>query len=253
MTSTQEELIRYRIQKRMAGRRDILLHALVYALVLALVLIAVPWWDAISRFLFAILWAVPLLLQFWRYYLQNGAGARKRAAEIEAEVDRQSALSALDEEEEYLVEDRLSRKANARGFVVAHFLVMAPVLAVLWIQHAAVPTRWYVPDYLIYQTLAWLAIFALHWLRHYFVHGKTNGGRALKIERELERQWHMSRQRIRQRRQMLERGDDEDALVTARVASASQKLMISDEGELLFDEGDGAYSNGRRVELGSDL
>ncbi|MCY4069800.1 MAG: hypothetical protein OXG60_00725 [Chloroflexi bacterium] len=251
MTSTQEELIRYRVERRMAGRRDILLHVLVYVLVLALVLISLPWWDTASQALFAILWGIPLALQFLRYYHQNGPGARKRAAEIEAEIERLSELSALDEEEEFLIEDRISRKAAARGFIIAHFLVMAPVLTVIWLDFTVRAYRWYIPDYLINQTLAWFAIFGLHWLRYYLVHGKTNGGRALKIERELERQWHLSRQRMRQRRQLLERGDDEHAATIGRSATASQNLAISDEGELLFDEGEGVYPGRRRAELGS--
>ncbi|MCY4018022.1 MAG: hypothetical protein OXG39_01315 [Chloroflexi bacterium] len=250
MTSTQEELIRHRIERRMAGRRDILLHVLVYLLVLTLVLISLPWWGTASQALFAILWGIPLALQFLRYYHQNGPGARKRAAEIETEIERLSALSPLDEEEEFLIEDRIARKATARGFIIAHFLVMAPVLAVIWLDFTLRAYRWYIPDYLVNQTLAWFAVFALHWLRYYLVHGKTNAGRALKIERELERQWHLSRQRLRQRRQMLERGDDEHAATIGRSAPVSQNLAISDEGELLFDEGEGAYASGRRVELG---
>ena len=93
MTSTQEELIRYRIEKRMAGRRDIILHIIVYLLVLALALINLPWWDTVSQVLFAILWGIPLALQFLRYYYQNGAGARKRAEEIEREIERQQELT----------------------------------------------------------------------------------------------------------------------------------------------------------------
>ena len=45
MTSTDEELIRHRIKKRLSGRRDLILHLLVYLLVTALVWISVPWWD----------------------------------------------------------------------------------------------------------------------------------------------------------------------------------------------------------------
>ena len=238
MTSTQEELIRYRIARRMAGRRDVLLHVVVYVLVLALALISEFSWDIYSRVSIAIIWAIPLFLQFLRYNHQNGPGARKRAAEIEGEIERQSELSALDEEEEYLIEDRLSRKATARSFILAHLLVMVPVLGIMWMFLAADPYRWYIPNYLINQTLAWLAIFGLHWLRYYFVHGKTNFGRSLKIENELDRQWHLSRRRLRERRQKLEQGDDDDAIAVGRVATVSEQLAISDEGELLFDEGE---------------
>ena len=83
VTTTQEEVIRYRIEKRMAGLRDVFLHIVVYVLVLGGVWIYTPWWDTSARILFAILWAIPLVLQFLRYYHQNGAGARKRVDEIE--------------------------------------------------------------------------------------------------------------------------------------------------------------------------
>ncbi len=232
MTSTQEELIRYRIERRMASRRDILLHVLVYILVLALMLLLQTRWDTTSAANFAIIWAIPLLLQFLRYYHQNGPGARKRAAEIEAEIKGLSELSALDEEEEFLIEDRIARKAAARGFVIAHFLVMAPVLAVIWLNLAASLYRWYEVDYLINLSLIWSAIFALHWLRYYFVHGKTSAGRALKIETEIERQWYQSRARSRARTLLLGATDDEpdDA------ALHEQGFRISEEGELIFDQ-----------------
>jgi len=236
MTSTQEELIRYRIERRLAGRRDILLHLVVYILVLVSVLLVQTWWDTASAANFAIIWAIPLVLQFLRYFHQNGPGARKRAAEIEAEIEGLSELSALDEEEEFLIEDRISRKATARGFIIAHFLVMAPILAVLWLDFYAHTYPWYYVESLINPTLAWFMIFGLHWLRYYFVHGRTNGGRALKIEKEIERQWHLSRRRLRERRQMLEQDGDQDAITVHRVASASTQLAINDEGELLFEE-----------------
>ena len=121
----------------MAGRRDVLLHVLVYVLVLLSVLLIQTRWDIASAAIFGVIWAIPLLLQFLRYYHQNGPGARKLAADIEAEIERLSELSALDEEEEFLIEDRLSRKATARGFVIAHFLVMATLLAIVWLHLAA--------------------------------------------------------------------------------------------------------------------
>lgn len=232
MTSTQEELIRYRIERRMAGRRDILLHVLVYVLVLALALISVTWRDTASAANFAIIWAIPLLLQFLRYYHQNGAGARKRAAEIELEIEGLSESSALDEDEEFLIEDRISRKSTARGFIIAHVLVMAPVLVVVWLNLASNLYRWYEADYLINLSLIWFAIFALHWLRYYFVHGRTNGGRALKIETEIERQWHESRVRSRARRLALHAADDE----VDDSALLEQGVRISEEGELILDQ-----------------
>ena len=232
MTSTQEELIRYRIERRMAGRRDILLHVVAYVLVLILALIDQIWWDTASQATFAILWAIPLLLQFLRYYHQNGPGARKRADEIEREIERQSELSALDEEEEFLIEDRMSRKATARGFIVAHILVMAPVLAVFWLDYVVRSYRWHDADFLINSTFMWLTIFGLHWLRYYFVHGRTNDGRALKIEAEIERQWHKSRVRSRARRLASHVTDDE----LDDSALLEQGFRISEEGELILDQ-----------------
>lgn len=232
MTSTQEELIRYRIERRMAGRRDILLHVLVYILVLALVLLTQTWWDPVSVANIAIIWAIPLLLQFLRYYHQNGPGARKRAAEIEGEIERLSEFSALDEEEEFLIEDRISRKAAARGFIIAHFLVMAPVLAAFWLDFHARAYSWFSVDYLLNPTLAWLTIFALHWLRYHFVHGRSNGGRALRIEKEIERQWHESRVRSRARRLALHTTDDE----LDDSALLEPGFRISEEGELIHDQ-----------------
>ena len=234
MTSTQEELIRYRIEKRMAGRRDIILHIIVYLLVLALALINLPWWDTVSQVLFAILWGIPLALQFLRYYYQNGAGARKRAEEIEREIERQQELTQLDEDEELLIEERVSKKITARRWIVAHFLVMAPVLAVVWVQTAASWNFAYPPDYLVNQTGAWLAIFVLHWVRFYFVHGKTAVGRALKIEKEIERQWHLARGRTRERRLLLDATDDGGS-VDDLLPHSQGRLRLTEEGELIDD------------------
>lgn len=231
MTSTQEELIRYRIEKRMAGRRDILLHVVVYVLVLALVLISAPWWDKSSQFFFTIIWSIPLALQFLRYYYQNGAGAGKRADEIEREIKRQQELTPLDEDEEFLIEERVSKKITARRGIIVHFIVMLSVLVAVW-AHAL--SNWpgsYLPEFLFDQTAAWLTIFVLHWLRFYFVHGKTAGGRALKIETEIERQWHNSRARSRARRLALHAIDDE----LDDSALHEQRFRISEEGELILD------------------
>lgn len=232
MTSTQEELIRYRIERRMAGRRDILLHVLAYVLVLALALASLSWLDTASQLLFAVIWGIPLALQFLRYYYQNGAGARKRANEIEREIERQQELTPLDEEEEFLIEERVSKKITARRWIVVHFIVMASVLGVVWAHILLRWTRSYFPGFLIDQTVAWLAIFILHWLRFYFVHGKTAVGRALKIETEIERQWHKSRVRSRARRLASHVTDDE----LDDSALLEQGFRISEEGELILDQ-----------------
>lgn len=250
MTSTQEELIRYRIEKQMGGRRDILLHALVYALVLALLVIAVPWWGMSARFFLAAFWALPLLLNVLRYYYQHGRGVRKRAAEIDRAIDP---LAALDEEEETLIEDRIAKRITARRILVAHLFSYAWVVPLLWLEWMSrAPFDYYNLD-LNRITAMWGAVCLLHGLRFFFVHGISAAGRALKVESEIERQWHVSRLRLRQRRQMLDRGDDEDAHAIARAASASGTVTISDEGELLFDDANGAHAAGRQVELGGDL
>ena len=234
VTTTQEEVIRYRIEKRMAGLRDVFLHIVVYVLVLGGVWIYTPWWDTSARILFAILWAIPLVLQFLRYYHQNGAGARRRVAEIERAINQQLELSALNEEEELLIEERITRKISARRWIVAHFLVMAPLLAVIW-AGSLIDDPWrFDADSLIDQTAAWMGVFFLHWLRFYFVHGKTADGRASKIEREIERQWHHARGRARERRNILENGAEE-ASADDRGSLSLGRLRLTDEGELLDD------------------
>lgn len=241
MTSAQEERIRYRIERRLAGRRDVLLHVLVYVLILLSVLLIQTRWDSASAATFAVIWAIPLALHFLRYCHQHGPGARKRAADIEAEIERQSQLSALDQEEEFLIEDRLSRKAAARGYIIAHFLVMAPLLALVGLHLAAGLYRPYEADPWINLTLIWTAIFALHWLRYYFVHGKTAAGRALKIEAEIEREWHKSRTRSRTRRRLLYATADEpdDA------ALAESGFRIGEDGELIVHQS--ATDSGRAM------
>ena len=234
MTSTQEQLIRYRIEKRLAGRRDLLLHALVYALVLAGAFVNLPWWDASTWLFFAAFWAIPLLLQFLRYYYQNGRGVKNRAVEIERQLD----LTALDEEEEALVEERIAKRITARRLLVAHLLTIALTLPLLWLEAQSRGLAYFDQLNLTRITTIWGAAGILHLLRFYFVHGKTAAGRALKIEREVERQWHRSLAQARGRRysleepDLIEENDDiglDGELITLRSA------RITAEGELVDD------------------
>ena len=242
MTTTQEELIRHRIEKRLSGRRDLFLHLLVYVLVMAVVLINVPWWDLLARTIFGVLWAIPLALNALRYYYQCGPGLRKRAEAIDQELDRYAELTALDDEEELLIEDRIIRKFKARRIVVAHLLVMLPVLAVWWLDllaaYGGLRYTWdqsYFTQDLIYITQIWGIAFLMHWLRVYFVHGRGPAGRALKIENEIERLWHLSRNRRRERQEIFESGDDETAAtVNLDRVREGQSLMTAD-GELVDD------------------
>lgn len=235
MTSTEEELIRYRIEKRLAGRRDLLLYALVYALVLAGVFVNLPWWDASARLFFAAFWAIPLLLQFLRYYYQNGRGAKKRDDEIEREIERQLSLTALDEEEEALLEERIAKRITARRLLVAHLLTFALTMPLLWLEAQSRGLGYFDQLNLTRITTIWGAAGILHLLRLYFVHGKTAAGRALKIEREVERQWHLSLARRRGRREALEALDENDDFALDGDLVSLRSARISAEGELVAD------------------
>lgn len=246
MTSTQEELIRYRIEKRMAGRRDVLLHVLVYALVLLGVFVNVPWWDARARFFFAAFWSIPLLLQCLRYYWQNGPGAKKRAQEIEREteaimelMERQLGLTALDEEEATLLEERLVQRINARRWLGTHILTFALTMPLIWLEAQSRFPSDFENLNLVRQTSFWGAACFLHCLRFFLVHGRTAAGRALKIEKEVERQWHLSLSHRRERRNALDRQAGYDGAAQDDALLALGAARISAEGELVagsFDE-----------------
>ena len=250
MTSTDEELIRHCIEKRLSGRRDLILNLLVYVLVTALVWISVPWWDLRARTLFGVLWAIPLALNALRYYYQCGPGLKKRAEAIDRELDRYAELTALDEDEELLIEDRIARKFKARRLVVAQLLVMVPLLAVLWLDRiTADGGMWYRLDLVQYTQILGGA-FLLHWLRFYFVHGRGPAGRALKIEKELERQWHLSGDRRRERREIFEAADDEIAATVDLDRVREGQSLLTDDGELFDDrvllEAAGSAQTGKR-------
>ena len=187
--SIEEELIRYRIEKRMAGRRDLLLHLLVYVAIALIVRVDSPGMDALDAAVFGCLWAIPLILHGLRYYYRSGAGAVKRANEMERAIDDQLSRSTLDEDEELLIEERVSKRVSARRLVVAHGVVSALLVALLCI--SVIGRRYNIYDV---EDVEWIVqvaagIFALHAIRFFFVHGRTPGGRALRIDAELERVW----------------------------------------------------------------
>lgn len=231
MTSTQEELIRHRIEKRLAGRRDLILHALVYVLVMGLIRISVPWWDLRDLALFGGFWAIPLLLNALRYYYQCGPGLRKRAQAFDRELARYDELATLDDEEALLIEDRVARKFKARRLVVAHLLVMLPFLSLWWLDRITGDGGMRYMQDLIYTTQIWGIAFLAHWLRFFFVHGRGPAGRALKIESEIERQWRLVRDRRRERQRIFESAaDDAGATVDLDRIREGQSL-VTDDGE----------------------
>ena len=238
LTTTQEELIRHRIEKRMAGRRDLFLHALVFILVMVLIRFSLPWWDVRALALFGGFWAIPLALNALRYYYQCGPGLRKRAQAIEREFERYDDFTDLEEEEEVLIEERVARRFKAGRLVMAHLLVMSSVLAILWVDYSFMVQSVRKVSYgvdLTNATQAWGLVIVAHWLRFIFVHGRGPAGRALSIEREIERQWHLARSRRRERQQIFEDEDDhEDAVATVDLerVRAGQSL-VTDDGELI--------------------
>lgn len=248
MSSTQEELIRHRIEKRLAGRRDLILHATVYVLVMVLIRISVPWWDLRDLAIFGGFWAIPLLLNALRYYYQCGPGLRKRAQAIDEELDRYDELSALDDDEELLIEDRVAKRFKARRLVVAHLLVMLPFLSLWWLERVTADGgMWYMQD-LIHTTQIWAIAFLAHWMRFYFVHGRGPAGRALKIDDEIERQWHLVRDRRRERQQIFEIAADEAGTTVDLERIREGQSLVTDDGEwvdesiLLNDAGEARVS-----------
>lgn len=250
--SIEEQLIRYRIEKKMAGRRDLLLHGAVYIAVAVIFLLSQPGLVNMGDLpMLGGLWTIPLLLHGLRYYYRCGPGAIHRADEIERAIDDQLERTALDEDEEVLIEDRVGKRITARRLVVAHaltsgifFAIYVPFWSIQWAEY---------PGYLAHltQLLSWLVLaFALHFSRFFFVHGRTPGGRALKIDAEVEREWHRSRERGRDRRAGFEAGESDDASAALELGDGSgRRLRLSDEGELeqLVDESvDSAQTGTRR-------
>ncbi len=229
--SIEEQLIRYRIEKKLAGRRDLLLHALVYIAVALIVLTAQPWLMNLRDLtVLGGWWTIPLILHGLRYFYRCGPGASRRADEIERAIDDQLERTALDEEEEILIEDRIGKRITARRLVVAHGMASALLFSIIaW-------NDWLIPfefsDNVSRAATVFFIAFALHFCRFFFVHGRTSAGRALKIDAEVERAWHRSRQRSRERRA----GYEAAAGVVATNAPelGDGRGWLNDEGEFEF-------------------
>ena len=200
--SIERELIRHRIEKRMAGRRDILLHLVIYVALALIYLFNTPPQLPQHYILLGGLWTIPLFLHGLRYYYRCGPGAAARADEIENAIEDQAGRTALDEEEEMLIEERAEKRISARRVVAAHIVSAALLLGLLWL----LPVIWTRPMFnlpdlgMISQW--WGIALALHVSRFFFVHGRTAEGRALKIDSEVDRLWSLSREAISARRPM---------------------------------------------------
>ena len=229
--SIEEQLIRYRIEKKMAGRRDLLLHAVVYIAVAAIVLSSQPWLiNARDLTTLGALWTIPLILHGLRYYYRCGPGASRRADEIERAIDDQLERTGLDEEEEILIEDRIGKRITARRLVMAHGLTSALLFSLIawdaWL------SSFYFSDSFYRAAEVLLIAFALHFCRFFFVHGRTPAGRALKIDAEVEREWHRSRQRSRERRAGYEAAAND--IATNALELGDGRGWLNDEGEFEF-------------------
>lgn len=245
--SIEEQLIRYRIEKKMAGRRDLLLHAVVYIAVAAIVLWSQPWlMNARDLTVLGALWTIPLILHGLRYYYRCGPGASRRADEIERAIDDQLERTGLDEEEEILIEDRIGKRITARRLVMAHGLTSALLFSLIawdaWL------SSFYFSDSVYRAAAVLLIAFALHFCRFFFVHGRTPAGRALKIDAEVEREWHRSRQRSRERRAGYEAAANDIATNAPELGDGRGWLNDEGEFEFLVDErSDSAQAGTGRV------
>lgn len=233
--SIEEQLVRYRIEKKMAGRRDLLLHGAVYIAVAVILLVSQPWQENMRELsILGGLWTIPLILHGLRYYYRCGPGAIARADEIERAIDEQMERTALDEDEEVLIEERVGKRITARRLVVAHGLAATMIFGL----SVTVALVWYNPYFFndtFYRYAAlFLIAFGLHYSCFFFVHGRTPQGRALKIDAEVEREWHRSRERGRH-----EAVDSADAARERELGDGSgRRLRLSDEGEIeQLDEG----------------
>lgn len=247
--SIDAALIRYRIEKRMAGRRDLLLHLMVYFGVAAVFRLNSFWLEQVEYFFLGGLWSIPLVLHALRYYYRSGPGAARRADAIERAIDEQLENSALDEDEELLIEERVSKRITARRILVAHALVSVMILAIyvpFW------ASQWAgLPGYMdhLTQLFSWFGIaFALHATRFFFTHGRSPAGRAAKIDAEVEREWHRSRERGRARRERFGREDESTALELGELQG--RRLRLTDEGEFDDDFGADSVSAGRAAGRG---
>lgn len=231
LQSIEEQLIRHRIEKRMAGRRDLLLHLLVYVAVAVIARVNLYWYDLKDILMLGGLWTIPLVLHGLRYWYRCGPGAASRADEIERAIDEQLKHSALDEDEEIRIEERVDKRITARRVIVAHGMAAAMVFALVVMEVLPDPNVY--DMYHVYRVaIALIIAFGLHFLRFFFVHGRTPEGRALKIERAVEREWHRSRQRNLERRSQYEAAADDDLRnMLALGESGGRRLQLNAEGE----------------------
>ncbi|MCY3918012.1 MAG: hypothetical protein OXG49_18565 [Chloroflexi bacterium] len=192
----EREFIRHRIETRMTGRRDLLLHLAIYLALAIIYLLNTPAQLPQHYIVIGGLWTIPLILHGLRYYYRCGPGAVARADEIEGAIEEQANRTALDEEEEMLIEERAEKRISARRAVAAHILSAALLLGLLWLLTVIwIEPMFNVPDLgLISQY--WGIALALHVIRFCFVHGRTAEGRALKIDSEVDRLWSLSREAI---------------------------------------------------------
>ena len=230
--SIERELIRHRIEKRMAGRRDLLLHLVIYLALALFYLLNTPPQPPQQNVLLGGLWTIPLVLHGLLYYYRCGSGAIARADEIESAIESAAEATALDEDEEFLIEERASKRIAARRILAAHFatssILVALLFALIWLNPDKFNNN---VDRLIASSFMALA-FALHFVRFFLVHGRTPAGRALKIEAEMERLWHEFRQRGRERREFRAMEDDTAAYDLGE--AQGRRLRLTAEGE--FDE-----------------
>ena len=248
--SIEEQLIRYRIEKKMAGRRDLLLHGAVYVAVAVILLLNQPGLMNMRDLpILGGFWTIPLILHGLRYYYRCGPGATARADEIERAIDDQLERTALDEDEEVLIEERVGKRITARRLVVAHGLASGAILAV-YLRHVLlepITGPWTAVH--IQQTLMLFGLFfALHFSRFFIVHGRTPQGRALKIDADVEREWHRSRERSREHLAGYEAADDVATAARELGDGSGRRMRLSDEGEIeQLDEG---LAGGARVGTG---
>lgn len=227
--SIERELIRHRIEKRMAGRRDLLLHLAIYVALALIYLVSTPAQLPQHYILLGGLWTIPLVLHGLRYYYRCGPGAVALADEIESAIEEQAGRTALDEEEEMLIEERTAKRISARRVVAAHVLSAALLLGLLWFLTVIwIEPMFNVPDLGVISQF-WGIALALHVIRFFLVHGRTGEGRALKIDSEVDRLWSLSREAIGARRDYLA-GDLYDL-----VDADGRRLRLNAEGEFTED------------------